>query len=54
MKPELTPEQREELRKQEDLAAIREGLADFEAGRVTPLDESIESIRKNLKRLTNN
>jgi predicted transcriptional regulator len=36
------------LRRQEDLAAIREGLDDIDAGRVSPLDESIARIRTQL------
>jgi hypothetical protein len=38
----------EALRRQEDLAAIREGLDDIAAGRVSPLDESIARIRAQL------
>ena len=38
----------DELQQQQDLAAIREGLADVAAGRVQPLRESIAEIRKNL------
>jgi hypothetical protein len=38
----------ESLRQQEDLEAIREGLEDVAAGRVTPLDEAFERIRANL------
>ena len=36
------------LRQQQDLAAIREGIADMEAGRVAPLDEVMSRIRNNL------
>jgi predicted transcriptional regulator len=36
------------LRQQEDLAAIHEGIADMEAGRVAPLDEVIARIRAQL------
>jgi predicted transcriptional regulator len=36
------------LKQQEDLAAIREGIADIEAGRVAPLDEVIARIRTSL------
>jgi predicted transcriptional regulator len=35
------------LRQQSDLAAIREGIADLEAGRVAPLDEVMARIRMN-------
>jgi len=34
----------------ECVAGIREGLADFEAGRVQPLDEAIRSIREARRR----
>jgi predicted transcriptional regulator len=37
------------LRQQEDLAAIREGIADMEAGRVAPLDEVMSRIRASLR-----
>lgn len=33
---------------QQDLEAIREGIADVEAGRVAPLDEALARIRANL------
>jgi len=36
------------LRQQQDLAAIREGIADMEAGRVAQLDEVVSRIRNNL------
>jgi predicted transcriptional regulator len=36
------------LRQQDDIAAIREGIADMEAGRVAPLAEVIARIRRNL------
>lgn len=36
------------LKQQGDLAAIREGIADMEAGRVAPLDEVVARIRTNL------
>ena len=36
------------LKQQEDLAAIREGIEDIEAGRVSPLDEVVARIRANL------
>ena len=36
------------LRQQEDLAAIREGLEDVEAGRVAPLDDVMSRIRTQL------
>jgi predicted transcriptional regulator len=36
------------LKQQEDLAAIREGIADMEAGRVSPLDEVVARIRGSL------
>ena len=36
------------LQRQEDLAAIREGIADMEAGRVSRLDEVVPRIRTNL------
>jgi predicted transcriptional regulator len=36
------------LKQQGDLAAIREGIADMEAGRVAPLDEVMARIRTNL------
>lgn len=38
----------EVLRAEQDMAAIREGLADVEAGRVTPLGDSIARIRREL------
>jgi predicted transcriptional regulator len=38
----------EALRKEQDVAAIREGLADVNAGRVTPLRDSIARIRQQL------
>jgi hypothetical protein len=38
----------ESYRRQEDLVAIREGLDDVAAGRVSPLDESIARIREQL------
>lgn len=38
----------ETLQKEQDIAAIREGLADVEAGRVTPVSESIARIRQEL------
>jgi predicted transcriptional regulator len=36
------------LQRQEDLAAIREGIADMEAGCVAPLDEVMARIRTTL------
>jgi predicted transcriptional regulator len=36
------------LQRQDDLAAIREGIADMEAGRVAPLDEVMARIRASL------
>lgn len=36
------------LRRQQDIDAIREGIADMEAGRVAPLDEVIARIRTSL------
>jgi hypothetical protein len=36
------------LQQKEDLAAIREGIADMEAGRGAPLDEVMARIRTNL------
>jgi predicted transcriptional regulator len=36
------------LQQQEDLAAIRAGIADMEAGRVSPLDEVVARIRTDL------
>ncbi len=36
------------LQQQEDVAAIREGIADMEAGRVAPLNEVMARIRTNL------
>ena len=36
------------LQRQQDLEAIREGIADVEAGRVAPLDEALARIRTNL------
>jgi predicted transcriptional regulator len=36
------------LQQQEDLAAIRAGIADLEAGRVAPLDEVMARIRTRL------
>ncbi|HEX4128575.1 MAG TPA: hypothetical protein VHZ24_00945 [Pirellulales bacterium] len=38
----------ERLRHQQDSDAIRDGLADVEAGRVSPLDEAFERIRAKL------
>ncbi|HVA50214.1 MAG TPA: hypothetical protein VNH11_27915 [Pirellulales bacterium] len=38
----------EVLRKEQDMAAIREGLADVQAGRVTPVGDSIARIRQQL------
>lgn len=38
----------EAIRKEQDMAAIREGLADVEAGRVTPVGDSIARIRQQL------
>jgi len=38
----------ESFRRQQDLAAIREGIADMEAGRVAPLDEVMARIRTSL------
>jgi predicted transcriptional regulator len=36
------------LQQQEDLAAIRAGIADMEDGRVAPLEEVLARIRTNL------
>lgn len=36
------------LQLQQDLEAIREGIADVEAGRVAPLDEALARIRARL------
>ena len=36
------------LQRQQDLEAIREGIADVEAGRVAPLDEALARIRAKL------
>jgi predicted transcriptional regulator len=36
------------LKRQQDLDAIREGIADMEAGRVAPLDEVMTRIRASL------
>lgn len=36
------------LERQQDLEAIREGIADVKAGRVAPLDEALARIRANL------
>lgn len=36
------------LERQQDLEAIREGIADVEAGRVAPLDEALARIRTEL------
>jgi PHD/YefM family antitoxin component YafN of YafNO toxin-antitoxin module len=36
------------LQKEQDVAAIREGLADVEAGRVTPIGDSMARIRQQL------
>ncbi len=36
------------LQRQDDRAAIQEGIADMEAGRVAPLDEVIARIRTSL------
>jgi predicted transcriptional regulator len=36
------------LKRQQDLAAIRDGIADMEAGRVSPLDEVVARIRNSL------
>lgn len=38
----------ESLRTDQNMAAIREGLADVEAGRVTPVRDSIGRIRQQL------
>jgi len=51
--PKLTDEQRQaiqSLRRQqeEDLAAIRAGIRDMEAGRVVPLSEADRRIREEL------
>jgi predicted transcriptional regulator len=37
------------LQQREDLAAIRAGIADMEAGRVAPLDEVMARIRTSLE-----
>lgn len=39
----------EALRKQEDLQAIKMGIADMEAGRVSPVDEAFDRIEKKLR-----
>ena len=44
----VDPSTMETLQRQEDLAAIRDGIADMEAGRVAPLAEVMERIRSNL------
>jgi predicted transcriptional regulator len=44
----VDPSTLETLQRQEDLAAIRDGIADMEAGRVAPLAEVMERIRSNL------
>jgi predicted transcriptional regulator len=36
------------LQRQQDLDAIREGIADMQAGRAAPLDEALARIRANL------
>ena len=36
------------LRQREDLAAVRDGIADFEAGRVRPLDDVFDDLRREL------
>lgn len=36
------------MQQQEDIAAIQDGIADMEAGRVAPLDEVMERIRSSL------
>lgn len=36
------------LQKEQDIVAIREGLSDIEAGRVTPIGDSIARIRQQL------
>lgn len=36
------------LRRQQDIEAVREGIADMEAGRVAPFDEVIDRIRTRL------
>lgn len=36
------------LQRQEDIDAIREGIADVEAGRVAPLNEALARIRAKL------
>lgn len=38
----------ESLQRQQDIEAIREGIADIEAGQVAPLDEVMARIRANL------
>jgi hypothetical protein len=39
---------RTDIEQQKDLAAIREGIADVQAGYVAPLDDVIARIRTNL------
>ncbi|MCE9547775.1 MAG: hypothetical protein K8T25_20070 [Planctomycetia bacterium] len=49
MTPEINAEQREALERSEDLAAIREGIADMEAGRVLSLEELDTRIQAQLR-----
>ena len=44
----VDPSTLDTLRQQEDMAAIREGIADVEAGRVITLEELDNRIRNNL------
>lgn len=38
----------DDLRRRQDIEAIREGIADMPAGRVEPLDDVVARIRANL------
>jgi len=44
----VDPSTLDALQREEDLAAIREGIADMEAGRTAPLADVMERIRSNL------
>ena len=37
------------LQEEADMAALRQGVADAEAGRMLPLDEAMQKIEANLK-----
>ncbi|QDT64077.1 hypothetical protein [Calycomorphotria hydatis] len=45
---ELYKEAQEALRKQQDLEALREGIADWQAGRVRPYEEVDREMREKL------